>query len=456
MSSNFLGSLNILNFNAIGDGVTPCTGAFSAAIKALSEAGGGTLYIPAGTYLTGSIRLESNINLHLEPGATILFSNDPKDFPVIFSRWEGVERDVYQSCIYGNKLENVSITGYGVLNGQGHPWWQLYRNFKKNMEPSLEYPRPKLISFDECSKVLIQGVKLINSPSWTINPICCENVTIDNITVVNPSDSPTTDAIDLDSSRNVRISNCSLDVGDDCIVIKSGTEEGMRRIPCEDITITNCTMLHGHGGVVIGSEMSGGVRNVAISNCIFEGTDRGIRIKSRRRRGGVVEDIRVNNIIMKGAISPIVMHMYYYCGPGGKDKYTWDKAPYPVDDKTPIFRRIHISNITAREVTAAAGYLYGLTELPIEDITFDNIDIHLADNANEDMPAMMDGIEPMAKKGFYCNNVKDVFFNNVTIINHEGSAFTVENGENVEFTNCRSKAARDPQAPVFGGEYFVK
>ena len=292
-------------------------------------------------------------------------------------------------------------------------------------------------------------MKLINSPSWTINPICSENVTIDNITVKNPWDSPTTDAMDLDSSKNIHVSNCYLDVGDDCIVIKSGTEEGMKRVPCENITITNCTMIHGHGGVVIGSEMSGGVRNVVISNCVFEGTDRGIRIKSRRGRGGVVEDIRVDNIIMKGVISPIIMHMYYFCGPGGKDEYTWNKAAYPVNSQTPIFRRIHISNVTAREVTAAAGYLYGLREMPIEDITFDNMDIHMADNSLPAMPAMMDGVEPMKQKGFYCNNVKDIYFNNVTVINHEGSAFTVENGENVEFTKCRVKKPVNPETSVF-------
>jgi len=447
--SNFIGCFNILDYGADREGVNLCTDAFKAAIKGAAEVGGGTVYIPAGIYLTGSIKLESNINIYLDPGATLLFSTNIKDYPVIFSRWEGVEREVYQSCIYGEKLENVSITGYGVLNGQGIPWWELYRSFRKHNNNALEYPRPKLISFDECSRVLIQNLKLINSPSWTINPICCDNVTIDNITVKNPGDSPTTDAIDLDSSRNIRISNCQLDVGDDCIVIKSGTEEGTKRVPCENITITNCTMLHGHGGVVIGSEMSGGVRNVVISNCIFEGTDRGIRIKSRRRRGGVVEDIRVNNIIMKDVISPIIMHMFYYCGPGGTDKYTWDKDDYPINDQTPIFRRIHISNITAREVSSAAGYLYGLPEMPIEDITFDNIDIHMANDSLPALPAMMEGIEALNKKGFYCKNVKDIYFNNVSIINHEGSAFTVENGENIEFIKCRSKSSQNPEVPVF-------
>jgi polygalacturonase len=427
---------NIVDFGAIPNGKILSTEAFSQAISAASKVGGGTVYVPAGIYLTGTIYFKSNINLQLAPGAVILFSDDINDYDVVYSRWEGVEREVYSSCIYGADLENISITGFGTIDGQGEKWWKRHENNE------LKYPRPKLISFDNCNKVLIDGIKLTNSPSWTINPICCENVTINNVTIKNPANSPNTDGIDPDSCKNVHISNCHVDVGDDCIVIKSGTEDSIKRIPCENITITNCTMVHGHGGVVIGSEMSGGVRNVVISNCVFEGTDRGVRMKTRRGRGGFVEDIRINNIIMKEVLCPLVFHLYYFCGPGGDDKLTWDKAPYPIDAKTPFFRRIHISNITAREVRAAAGYLYGLTEMPLEDITFDNIDIHMSDVAEAARPAMMKGCEPMKYKGFYANNVKDISFTNVTISNQEGPAFTIENGVNIDFTKCKSKDAR--------------
>lgn len=436
MNNKFVANFDVREFGAVGDGKTVCTNAFAEAIKVCSEAGGGTVYVPAGDYLTGAIIFKSNINLYLDAGAKILFTNEINDYPVVNSRWEGVERKVYASCIYGENLENVSVTGHGTLDGQGQFWWKIFRE-KKN-----EYPRPKLVSFHGCKKVLLDGVTMINSPSWTVNPICCENLTVNNITIINPSDSPNTDGIDPESCKNVHISNCHIDVGDDCITIKSGTEETEERIPCENLTITNCTMVHGHGGVVIGSEMSGSVRNVVISNCVFEGTDRGIRIKTRRGRGGVVEDIRVNNIIMKDVLCPLVMNLYYFCGPGGKEKYVWDKNPYPITKDTPAFRRIHFSNITAREIRAAAGFLYGLSELPIEDITFDNISIAMAENAQPGVPAMMDGVEPMKQKGFFACNVKDVYFNNVSVSGHEGSAFMVENSSNVEFNRCKAYNAK--------------
>jgi polygalacturonase len=304
------------------------------------------------------------------------------------------------------------------------------------------YPRPKLISFHNCNNVLIEGVTLTNSPSWTVNPILCENVTVDKITIKNPADSPNTDGINPESCKNVHISNCHIDVGDDCITLKSGTEDTELRVPCENITITNCTMVHGHGGVVIGSEMSGDIRNVTISNCVFECTDRGIRMKSRRGRGGVVEDIRINNIVMKDVLCPFIANLYYFCGPKGKDKYVWDKDPYPITSETPAFRRIHFSNITARKVRAAAGFLYGLSEMYIEDVSFENISIAMAQDAEPGMADMMSNLDPMKQRGFFCSNVKDITFNNVTISNNEGPAFYVENGINIEFVRCKTKDSK--------------
>ncbi len=431
---------NIVDFGAIADGKTLSTAFFAAAVKACVAAGGGTVYVPAGTFLSGPVHLQSNITLHLDAGAKILFSQDPKDYPVVYSRWEGENCEVYSPLIYGKGLENVAVTGRGVLDGQGEPWWKWHR------EKSLAYPRPRFICFEDSNNVLIEGVKLINSPAWTLNPINCENLTINKITIKNPANSPNTDGIDPESCKNVHISNCHIDVGDDCIAIKSGIEKCKDKIPCENITITNCTMVHGHGGVVIGSEMSGGVRNVVISNCVFEGTDRGIRLKSRRGRGGVVEDIRVNNIIMKRVICPFVLNLYYFCGAGGKEKVVWDKNPYPVTDATPIFRRIQFSNITAREVSAAAGFMYGLPEMALEEITFDNVSVHLAEDAEPDVPAMMSNLEPMKQQGFFCCNAKNVTFNNVKVSGHTGIAFQVEKSEDIEFSGC--SAVNGPYQPL--------
>lgn len=424
--------INVLDFGVDNTGAKDSTLGFKNAIDACAAAGGGTIFVPAGEYLSGAIILKSNMNFHIDAGATIHFVNDVEKYPVVNSRWEGVQREVYASCIYAENETNVTVSGLGTLDGKGAFWWNLHRQ-KKNL-----YPRPKLISFHECNHVTIQGITLTNSPSWTINPICCENVLVDGITILNPADSPNTDGVNPESCLNVRIANCHIDVGDDCIAIKAGTEDTMPRVSCENITITNCTMVHGHGGVVLGSEMSGDIRNVTISNCVFDGTDRGIRLKSRRGRGGVVEDIRVSNIVMRNVICPFIMKLYYFCGPMGKEKYVWDKSPYPITKETPTFRRIHCSNITARGVNAAAGFIYGLSELYIEDVSFTNIHIAMAEDAVPGIPAMMDGVEPMAKKGFFVSNAKNVLFENISFEGHEGPAFELENVIDVKIKDCKA------------------
>jgi polygalacturonase len=422
-STNF----NVTKFGAVPDGMSSCTKAFCEAVRTCGEAGGGTVYVPSGKFLTGPIRLKSNMNLHLDSGAVLIFCNDITRYPVTESG--------YTSCISAENEENVSITGRGTLDGQGAFWWESSNNHE------IMYPRPKLVRFQNCRNVLVEGVTLTNSPSWTVNPICCENVTVDKITIINPADSPNTDGVNPESCKNVHISNCHIDVGDDCITLKSGTEDTLYRVPCENITITNCTMVHGHGAVVIGSEMSGDVRNVTISNCVFEGTDRGIRMKSRRGRGGVVEDIRVSGIIMKNVLCPFTVNLYYYCGPKGKDKYVWDKQAHPVTAETPVFRRIHFSNITAVGVRAAAGFIYGLAEQYVESVSFDNISIAMAEDAEPGMPDMLANFEPMKQRGFFCSNASDISFTNVTVSNHIGPAFYIENGVNIEFIRCRAKDA---------------
>lgn len=230
-----------------------------------------------------SIELKSNITLYLESGATLDFLDEIEKYELINLEFEGILGKMYMPCIYASNSENVSIIGSGIINGNGFRWWNEYKE--------LEYPRPYLVCFSNCNNVKLQGVLLTNSPTWTVHPLCCNNVFIQGITIKNPKDSPNTDGIDPNSCKNVRISDCMIDVGDDCIAIKSGTEDTPRKIACENITITNCNMIHGHGGIVIGSEMSGSVRNISVSNCIFQDTDRGIRLKTRRKRGGSMENL---------------------------------------------------------------------------------------------------------------------------------------------------------------------
>lgn len=419
-------TFNVRDHGALGDGQTLDSPAIQATIEACSAKGGGTVFLPAGHYLTGSLFLRDNISLHLDSGATILGSENPDDYPVVHNRWEGKHQDTFAPLITGQGLHNISITGRGIIDGCGATWWQAKR------DGTLAHPRPRLISFSDCTNVLIEGITAINSPSWTINPVHCQNVNIRGITIINPADSPNTDGINPDSCRLVRISDCYVSVGDDCITIKSGTEHESpeRYAPCRDITITNCTLERGHGGVVIGSEMSGGVKNVVISNCVFIGTDRGIRIKSRRGRGGVIEDIRVSNLIMDGVLCPFTMNLYYHIGVRGNTDIS-DKNPRLVDDTTPRLRRIHFSNITAREVKHAAGFLYGLAEMPLEDISFTDISISISEEADSGYPEMADDIPSMSKAGFFIRNTRHLRLENVEVTDQVGEPFDIAESEDV-------------------------
>ena len=419
----------VTDCGAVGDGKTVSTIALQKAIDATAERGGGTVIVPAGRFVTGSIRLRSNINLHLEPGATIVGVGDVEAFPKWAAQWEGIP--MHASLITGEGLENVSISGRGTIDGNGPFWWELFRQKKLGKDNSDK--RPRLIRLIDCRNVLVEGVTLQDSPMWTLNPVACDEVTIRAIIVRNPPDSPNTDGINPDSCRNVHISDCHIDVGDDCITIKSGSEEEPRKQlrACENITITNCTMIHGHGGVVIGSEMSGGVRNIAISNCTFVGTDRGIRIKSRRGRGGAVEDIRVSNIVMDGVLCPIVINLFYGCGAWGQSKVT-DLSPQPVTDRTPRFRRLRFSNISARRVKYSACYVLGLPEMYVEDVAFNDMAIYLdPDNTEAGQSAMAPIAENLCRAGVVLQNVRGVRLSSVQVFDQLGPAVTVKNGRDV-------------------------
>jgi len=420
-------AFNVREYGAVGDGRTLDSRALQTAIDLCAEGGGGTVYLPAGQYLTGSLFLRNNITLHLDSGAVILGSENPEDYPVIHARWEGKHQDTYAPLIAGQNLINIAVTGRGTIDGRGAIWW------KAKEEKNLAHPRPRLISFSNCSNVLIEGITAVNSPSWTINPVHCQNVTVHAVTIINPADSPNTDGINPDSCRLVRISDCYVSVGDDCITIKSGTEyeHPDRYAPCRDITITNCTLERGHGGVVIGSEMSGGVKNVVISNCIFIGTDRGIRIKSRRGRGGTIEDIRISNLIMDGVLCPFTMNLYYHIGERGNLNVS-DKNPHSVNDGTPRLRRIHFSHITAREVKHAAGFLYGLAEMPLEDISFNDISISISEEADSGYPEMADDIPSMSQAGFFIRNARRIRLEHVEVTGQIGEVFDVDDSVEVE------------------------
>jgi len=387
---------------AKADGKSVNTQLINATITRLSEAGGGTLFFPTGTYLTGAIRMKSNITLELEAGATLLFSTNFDDFlPFVEVRHEGVMMKSFSPLIYAVDAENITIKGEGTLDGQGKAWWDEFfkvlvdlrdngvRDVNKyqpmwdkvndmkaikaetnedwHNTANRRFFRPPFIQPIRCKNVRIEGVKIQNSPFWTVNPEFCDNVTVKGVTIHNVP-SPNTDGINPESCSNVHISDCHISVGDDCITIKSGRDLQARKLakPCENITITNCTMLSGHGGVVIGSEMSGSVHKVTISNCVFDGTDRGIRLKSTRGRGGIVEDIRVSNVVMSNIKKEALVFNLKYSKMPQESK----------SERTPIFRNIHVSGVTVVGVQTPIN-IVGLEEAPVSDIVLR--DIHIKD-----------------------------------------------------------------------------
>jgi len=433
-------TINIKEFGGKSDGITSNTTLIKKAIEKLSSEGGGTLFFPAGTYLTGPIVMKSNITIDIEAGATIKFSDNFAEYtPFVEMRYEGVVMKSFSPMFYAYEQENITIKGEGTIDGNGKKWWygtftiegyHKDEDFKKELEgyqamwerenPSFKieeqsdwkrtlakrFFRAPLMQPYKCKDFKVEGVTIINSPFWTINPEFCENVSVQGVTINNP-DAPNTDGINPSSCKNVLISNCHITVGDDCITLKSGRDLQGRQhaTPCENITITNCVMLAGHGGVVIGSEMSGDVRKVTISNCVFDGTDRGIRLKSTRGRGGIVEEIRVSNIVMKNIPKEaITLNLFYSNVPAE-----------PFSERTPVFRNIHISGLTGSEVNTACTVL-GIEEAPISNISFSDINIE-------------------AKMGFEINKVKDITLDNVRVSTEIGAAFKISESENIRINN---------------------
>lgn len=397
--------INIKDFEAAGQ--HNWTDSFRRAVKALEENGGGRLYVPAGMYETASIRLKSHMELYLEMGATLLFTDRKEEYEIITTGFEGKDQLSYMPCIYAKGEENVAVSGCGTINGQGSAWWKEVN--------SLSCRRPCLICFEECRHVRLQDVTLLNSPAWTVHPLFCDDVVIQGISIRNPADSPNTDGINPDCSSNVRITGCMIDVGDDCIAIKAGTEESEHTKPCENIVVTGCHMIRGHGGVVIGSEMSGSVRNVVVSDCVFHHTDRGIRLKTRRKRGGAMERLIFHHIVMDHVICPFVFNMYYSCGDAGKMPYVSDKTAHQLDETTPAIRDVMIDHITVHKAAAAAGFCYGLPESPIERLTVTECVIEMDPSGTPGHPAMMEGIEPVSAAGFFMRHVKGAVMERIVI-----------------------------------------
>lgn len=429
-------SFNITEYGAVGNGMVNNSAAINKAIEECSLSGGGTVIIPRGLWITGPIYLKSNVNLYTEEGALIIFSNNFDDYPLILSNYEGYETARCTSPIMGWNLTNIAITGKGIFDGNGGAWrpvkkfkmterqwnsllksggiveedkdtiWWPTKNAlegkeydKKmggkctNIEESKNYRdffRPVLMSLVNCKNILIDGPTFQNSPAWCLHPRLCEKLIIRNITVKNPWFSQNGDGIDIESCRFVTLSKSTFDVGDDAICIKSGKNEEGRKLgkPTEYVSVKDCTVYHGHGGFVIGSEMSGGVRNIEISRCTFIGTDTGLRFKSCRGRGGVVENIFIEDINMSDIAKEAITFSTSY------DIHK-KAAEESSQEDIPEFRNFYIKDVNC--VAAETGiHIFGLPEMPVSNVSLENV-------------------EMKAKKDMKIENTRDISMKNVNI-----------------------------------------
>lgn len=458
-------TVSIVECGGIGDGKFLNTKAFAKGMSQLASQGGGTLNVPFGVWLTGPIVFQSNINLHLEKGALILFTTDFNAYPLIKGSYEGVEAYRCQSPVSAKNLVNIAITGQGSINGSGQAWRPLKKmkvtdaywnavvksggvlknegywmpsekalrgeNWATGMtgilpeNPSMadlesikDYFRPVMISLVGCKNVLLEGVLFENSPGWNIHPLLCENLIIDGIFARNPAFAQNGDGLDLESCKNVLVVNSKFDVGDDAICLKSGkNEEGRKRArPTENVIVNNCTVFQGHGGFVVGSEMSGGVRNISVSDCMFIGTDVGLRFKSNRGRGGVVENIYVHHISMSNIVNDSFLFDLYYGGKSASEALEdgtlneGSNAAMPVSEETPVFRNIFVHDIVSRN-SGRALFFNGLPEMKINNIRVENMDV-------------------TSKLGAELSEASDVRFKNVRIQPSTGKVFVLRNVSN--------------------------
>lgn len=361
----YAATCDVQKYGAKADGKTKDTSAIQAAIDACEKQGGGTVHLGTGTYLSAPIVLKSNITLQLDEGATLLGSPDHADYPAKREfRAPGM-----QSLVSATNAQNVAITGKGTIDGNGSSWWAEARAIKDHGILGSEHTRPRLIVFDHCKHVRVEGVTIQNSPMWQLVPYYSDDVTIRNVRILAPQHAPNTDAVDPFSSSHVVIDHLYADVGDDDIAIKSGMINSPGPdSPSSDITITDCTFLHGHG-LSVGSELAGGANKIRAERITFDGTDNGIRVKANRDRGNNVGNLVFKDIQMKGVKNALIISEYYpkVLPPAGE-------SAQPVGRLTPHFHDITLENVTAVN-SVNDGAIVGLPESPVKNVVLRNVSI---------------------------------------------------------------------------------
>lgn len=497
-------TINILAHGAKPDGVTLNTGAINAAILACSQKGGGVVLVPAGLWISGPIELKSNVNLHLKKSATLLFTTDKSQYALAEGVYEGKRAARNQSPVSGMNLENIAITGQGILDGNGDVWravhksqltesqwkekvasggvlkddgktWYPSEQFKKvstenrsmlltpekplaSFADMKDFLRPNLIVLTGCKKVLLEGVTFQNSAAWCLHPLMCQDLTLRNVTVKNPEYAHNGDGMDIESCKNFLIEGCTLDVGDDAICIKSGKdEEGRKRgMPTENGIIRNNTVYNGHGGFVVGSEMSGGARYIFVSNCTFMGTDKGLRFKSVRGRGGVVEHIYAKDIFMKDIAQEAIFFDLYYFVKFATDGQR-DERPV-VNEGTPVFRDMHFENIVCTGAKKGI-FIRGLPEMAVKNIRMENL-VLLAEKGIELIDAngiSLDNVKLITKETkpvIYVENSSKLHFNAIQYPAKTGLLFKVDGArsQSIQVTNTDTTTAETKAEFTHGAE----
>lgn len=387
---------NIIDFGAKADSAVINTEAIQKLIDKCAAEGGGTVVVPEGVFRSGALFFQQGVNLHLKKGGVLKGTVSEADYPIVDTRWEGVERKWISGFINAFGLDGFKLTGKGMIDGSGDEWIVKYRNWG-----ALKAGRPRMIAIQNCKNVLVSGISMKNQACWGLFVLYSEDVVIENVTVRAEHNIPMSDGMDIDSSTKVRITNCDIDVNDDCIAIKSGKDEDGRRVnkPAQDIVVEKCRFRYGHGGVSMGSEMSGGIRNVEIRNCVMEADNWApIRFKSQPSRGGVVENITYRDLVLKDTRQAFEFNMAWRMVPPLK----------PPSDPLPVVRNVQIINVTG--TVDKAGFMRGLEESPIEKVIFKNCKIK-------------------AKTGFRLENVKGLDLSGLDITVEEGEPIIRQNAE---------------------------
>ena len=402
----FSRTFDVRQFGAAGDGKTADTVAVQKALDACANAGGGVVRFSAGTYLCQPLTLHGRTTVQIDAGATLLASPDPSDFLKGGGDWLNAKSSSnFVAFLSGSDLTNVTLTGAGTIDGNGAVWWPEAEKARQRVS-GFTLPRPNLVVFTRCKNVRLSGIRLANSPKFHLVPVDCENVQIDHVSISAPAGAANTDGIDPSNCRNVSITHCTIDTGDDNIAVKSGKKVPGRKFGCENIDVRDCIFLHGHG-MSIGSETIGGIHRLVVKNCRFDGTDNGIRIKSRRGKGGLVEDVSYSDITMTNVHSAISIMCYYQ--DSSEAKYPKNDPAQVMTNTTPIFRDIRILNVTAM-ATADAGFIVGLPESPVSDVLLRNV--HL-----------------QAQTGLTMANTRGIALKKVEVSVEKGSPFILDNAQ---------------------------